>query len=397
MSVPPEGRLLLACLRAECGTESVDQVPSGIDWERFVSLVTRHSVSPLVAAAIDELDNGTVPTPVRTTLEKRTAHIARRNLRLLQEVGTLCESLRESGIRVIPYRGPVLASLVYADIARRPFGDLDLLVDRADIPAIRAHLLEAGYEPAYEFDSTTALSPAQEYAYQRVEREYSFEHAGDDIEVELHWKLVSRLFPTRIDLDSLWDRHETLSVAGTEIPVLSADDRLFCCCVHGTRHRWERLHWASDVALLLERETIDWDTIYERAAAQRCERMLTLGLAIANDLFDAPLPESVRRRIADDPRLEALRPHVLERLFDETQYWELDERRYQARTLDRRRDVARFWANWVFRPRRTDVESIDLPRPLTPCYSLVRTARLGASVLSRLLPGGKSRTSTRWH
>ena len=73
-------------------------------------------------------------------------------LRLL----TLFES---AGIPAIPYKGPLLASLVYGKIARRQFCDLDILVRKRGFPKARRLLLSQDYRPMF------SLTPAQEARY----------------------------------------------------------------------------------------------------------------------------------------------------------------------------------------------------------------------------------------
>lgn len=441
---PPEGAFIRRCLRAwHRGTAiAVDDIPetASLEWERVLELTGHHSVGPQVAAAIRETapeqsltagptasatgstatlessaETGPEPTAapesagvspvadripdwVCKRLRERSAFVARRNLQQFQELAALSATFQATGIRAIPYRGPVMAQVGYGDVGQREFGDLDFLVDREDIPVIKSILLERGYEPAYVLESTEELTVSQERWYRRVGREYTFTHTDSGIEVELHWRVLARRFPTAFDLESVWNRREQLPIAGTSVPVLSPEDRLLLCCVHGTRHRWERLHWWCDVARCLDLEdgVLDWDAIVRRARAHNCERQLLVGLAVVDSLFGLSLPDWIERMIDDEPKLEALRRHVDARLFDETTYWLLDERQYQVQTLGRPRERLAFWLSWLCTPNRSDIEAVAIPWPLTPLYHVVRPIRLASGILERLRPGSRPSTELRW-
>ncbi|WP_276253328.1 nucleotidyltransferase domain-containing protein [Halomontanus rarus] len=363
-----------------------------LDWERVLRIASEHGVTALVSKALHRHCSETVPDDILEKLQERSRLFAQRNLRMMQEVAGLSEAFERHDIRAIPYRGPVVADIAYGSVGLREFGDLDFLVLRDDLPAARAVLLERGYEPRYVLETTERLTNTQEWAYVQFARDYPFEHRSDPFEVELHWRIVSQHFPTGIDLETVWNRRSSLSVAGTKVPVLSNEDRLLMCCVHGTRHRWERLQWICDVANYLESRShsFDWTAIRRCARDHHCERMVLLGLAVAADILDAPLPEAIHRAIDADPAIESLVDHVRDRLFDDTDYWMFDLKRYQSRTLERYRDKGRFWLYWSLKPDRGDIESVSLPRPAVPLYTGIRGIRLVGGALRRLSTTGRA-------
>jgi hypothetical protein len=70
-----------------------------------------------------------------TTLDqlKRYFHtITLRNMFLVRELSTLLSMLDAHGIPAIPYKGPVLATSVYGNLALRQFRDLDVLLRAQD-------------------------------------------------------------------------------------------------------------------------------------------------------------------------------------------------------------------------------------------------------------------------
>ena len=49
------------------------------------------------------------------------------------ELNKILKLLKANNIDTIPYKGPVLASLAYGDIALRQFQDLDISINQSDI------------------------------------------------------------------------------------------------------------------------------------------------------------------------------------------------------------------------------------------------------------------------
>ncbi len=66
-------------------------------------------------------------------------------------------------------------------------------------------------------------------------------------------------------------------------------------CVHGAKHMWSRLMWLGDVGRLAQ-AGVDWTAVMKLASETRCERPVLLGLLLANDLLDAPVPEDILER-----------------------------------------------------------------------------------------------------
>ncbi|RQH01245.1 nucleotidyltransferase domain-containing protein [Natrarchaeobius oligotrophus] len=382
-------RFVTECARAAAGERPArfDWTDDRVDWDRVRELTIRHGLSSLVLEAVREHSVGSMPKKTLESLADRSRQVSRRNLRMLQEVASLSSAFRAEGVRAIPYRGPIVSEVALGSVGRRAFGDLDFLVSREEIPALRSILLDRGYEHRFVLETTDELTERQRWAYARYSRDYAFTHRNEPLEVELHWRVVSRRFPSAIRLETVWDRRSTLSVAGTDVPVLSDEDRLLTLCVHGTRHRWERFMWICDVSAYVRSHSFDWETVIERARRHNRERMLYLGLSVTDRVLGLELPASVRRAIESDPEIESLTTHVRDRLFDDASYWYLDEKRYQARTLDKRRDRIAFWIKGAVEPDRGEIELVSLPRPLVPLYAVVRGFRIGRAVLTRLLTG----------
>jgi hypothetical protein len=200
----------------------------------------------------------------------------------------------EAGIAAVPYKGPILAALLYHDVGLREFSDIDVLVKPEEVPRAREMLLASGYEPEF------ALSPSQErkllasragyfLRFDRVKR------AGR-IVLELHWRI-----PASFSLDdSFWDRLRPARLLDAEVHHFSPEDLLLILCMHGFKHGWSHLKWLCDVHELLHDASLDCEQAIERAKRAGGLRIVLVGCALARTLLDAPLPPLIDAQIQKD-------------------------------------------------------------------------------------------------
>jgi len=380
---PEEQLLIRAAQTTVADPDALERlVVSDLDWDLVLKEAQRHGTTQLLYRSLDEHCPDQVPAATLDGLRARYERTATQNLRFTQELIDLVGEIRSQEIPVLPYRGPVLASMAYGDVALRQFGDLDLLVGQDEVTDIKPILLERGYKPRYWRSTTTGLTETQEEAYTTFCRDYPFRR-DDGIEVELHWRVISRHFPTDIQLDTVWDRRVETTFGGQRLDVLSPEDRLLTLCVHGSRHLWARLAWIVDVAEFLHRYQIDWDAAWRRAREHDCKRMFALGPLLAHDLFDSDLPDSLRKFVENDRKIRELRAGQHEYLFDSSTDGMFETYIQQARMLDSRRDKFGFWLWWAFSPDRPSLERVAFPDSLVGLYRAVRVARLFALASQR--------------
>ena len=209
------------------------------------------------------------------------------------------------GLSVIAMKGPVLAQSVYGGIALRPFVDLDLVIDRARFGEAERVLTAEGYQ-------CRALTPFQKRSYLFIHGQFTFwrrmASMGSALSVvDLHTAMMPPGYSYTEDFDSLVGRSRMMRFGTSEVRTLEPVDLLEVLCYHGFKNRWDRLKYIADVAELL-RATPDlsWDAVYARARAMRSRRVLWLGLSLAEQVLDAPLPERVRRDVRADRHVVSL-------------------------------------------------------------------------------------------
>ncbi|MGE0104877.1 MAG: nucleotidyltransferase family protein [Blastocatellales bacterium] len=289
------------------------------------------------------------------------------NLRMAGELILLIRKMEGDGIRVIPYKGPTLASLAYGDLSLRTFGDLDLLIAREDTGKAFTLMRDLGYAPEIELDAE-GLREFQKYtnvlAWWNDERRTS---------VEIHWELSPGYLPFPVGFDELYSRRQEVEVGGHLISTLSNEDLLIYLCLHGAKHAWERLSWIVDVGWLIRhRREIDWDMVIETGRGY--ERMLGLGLELARRVTGVDLPPRVRELIAGDPSIGELSDRVF--VWMENPPGWIARTRFLMVASGNRRDGARLLRRILFTPSAADWGMLRLPPQLSGGYKLIRLLRL---------------------
>jgi hypothetical protein len=380
-----EGRILLACARHGDGRPDPDRIlkllDAAVNWGQVARLVELHALGPLSFKGLFRLPPGRIPQWFLAQLRDRCSARAARSLLLVMQLHEVLDCLAGAGIVAVPYKGPVLAQMLYGDVAMRESMDLDLLVRKRDVPFAHDALGELGYEPQLKLDC------ARQQALRRFDYEAPMVRGSDQSLLDLQWASPPRFLSLPAGPDFAGARFATVTLGGREVRTLCAEDLLLVLCSHGAKHVWGRLQWIADVAGVVEvTPFLNWDELLERATAWRRRRMLLLGLSLAHDLLDAPLPEGVLTAIQAEPEVGHLARAVRERLFSvdagETSVGE--QTRFLAAAMDCRFDTARYLARLAVTPTPGDWEAVTLPGWLMAGYYLVRPLRLlGKYVLSR--------------
>lgn len=393
----PEDDVLIHCarvLRTPEGNGRIGALIEGpLDWDYLLKSADEHGVTPLLYRRLGEGFEDRVPGTVFDRLRGDFRANKLRNLFLAGKLIELYHLFERNGISTIPYKGPTLAASVYKNLALRQCGDLDMLIYWHDVPRAKELLIASGYEPTPWLTPMT-LTPAQEAAFLRFEREYAFAREDSGISVELQWEVIPRYLSFSLDLEPLRGRLQWIPLGGGKLPTLGPEDLLLVLCIHGSKHLWERLIWIRDVAETVNvHNEMDWDALTTRAAGLGSKRMLFLGLSLAHDLLGARLPERVLDAVRSDPMIETLAAQVSEMLFREPDGSRglLDGSTFHPfhyKMRERRRDRLGYVLRMATEPNVSDWMERPLPEKLFPLYYVLRQLRLAEKYGRRLLNRG---------
>ena len=102
-----------------------------------------------------------------------------------------------------------------------------------------------------------------------------------------------------------------MAISGRSVKTFSLEDLLILLSVHGAKHFWNRLCWIADIAEIVRTPRgVDWALSEKLAARMGCRRLWLLGLSLANEILDAPLPSAISAQIKSDRTVVALSRRV---------------------------------------------------------------------------------------
>ncbi len=354
-----------------------------LDWDYLLATADRHSLIPLLHYHLSSIDSRAVPPAVMARLEEMNRENTRFNLFLTGELLKLMTLLQDHRIEAIPFKGPTLALFAFGDIGLRQFGDLDILIKRQDFLTVRDLLVANGFTPRPAFYS------AQQAALLRFDCSHNFANAKD-VWVDVHWNIVAPYYSVKIRADRLWDHLQPVTLNGRQLLTLSSEDLLLILCLHGFTHLWERLGWICDVASLIESEkNIDWQLLLQNATRLGSGRILSLGLHLASELLDAPVPPEVFQTVPADAEVKMLVAQVQQQLFGARTRPAgiFNEVSLHLKMRERTRDKITACLRLVTTPRSNDWKSFSLPDSLFFVYYPLRPIRLAAKFAAGLIRG----------
>lgn len=369
-----EDELVLLCSRvntdAESGAriEGITNPANEVDWDYVYQLARRHSVLPLIYKQLSSIPAAKLPADQLARLKANHQKNLVRNLLLTAELCSILQTFAAAGIEAVPYKGPALAVYAYGKLELRRFVDLDILVRKADVLQAKELLAAQG------FVCGTPWTDAQQALLLHTQHNLSLSREAGRLVVELHWEIASSLFASSLQAEEFWGRLKTMRLNNVTVNSLSAEDLLLSLCVHGSKHLWERLAWICDVAELVKTCTdLDWSVLLDRAASTKNDRMLFLGLHLANRLLDAPLPGHVKSK-TEAKVIVSIANKVAKRLFGGNSQPPVSigqSFRFNWAVRAGWRSRLRY-CRLLFQPTDADIETVPLPRPLSFVYYLMR-------------------------
>lgn len=347
-----------------------------LNWDRFVKAATRNAVAPLLYRALK--DESAVPLRIRDEFKSLCVRCAAHNIRLSRELVRIMGFFDKAEIPALAYKGPTLAVLAYGDLTLRQMGDLDILIKKPHLARARAALEANGYQ--------SPLTPQLQEYY--LKERYHLHFLGGDpkVDVELHWAFTPVFWAFSLQENELWSRTSTVILVGSRVPTMGPEISLLALFAHGAKERWCRLSLVCDVAALLEiHPELDWEWLLAETRRMGRERILLLGLLLAQTLFDAELPAELLRDIKGDRRVQSLAAQIQENLrcgtLPEGAWFHL----YALSVWHHRRDWSAYLRSVarslpirlgeLVRPSAVDRSALRLPKRLSLLYYLVRPVR----------------------
>jgi len=370
---------LLLCLRARFAQREESRVlrqhlrehlHGPFDWSGMLALAEYHSVRPLIYQYFFHNAFDEVPQHIHQSLSTFIRHNLVSTTLLASNLPKVTEILRSRGVPSLPYKGPVLASLLYGDSALREFSDLDIFIHHIDaVPACQA-LIEAGFTETY------GISPSLQGAFFRTATACDFLAPSSVFRVELHWKNSGRAVSHFPD-EWFWQDQQKAAMGDVTVDTIPLLTHLLLLCIHGGKHGWSRLGYLCDIAALLQKyPDQNWIEFWERAHISGATQMCSLAFYLVQELLSVPLPTGLYLPEPASRKLSDLARRSVSLMHEQGEPGAIYALHLQDSFLGR----LRFLARMGFTPGIREYSMLELPRGLRFLYSGIRLARMAGMV-----------------
>jgi hypothetical protein len=258
-----------------------------------------HELEPLlhlISTDCSELGN---PLGLPEELESNWARTYRRELARTAIIhygaSKAISALAEAQVRAVPLKGYFFSSAIYERQGARPFRDLDLLVEKASLPAMDKALRGAGFIPQ---PARPSFVPAPAYTVYALPLEESDMAMEVDIHIGMHWPEEYHR-RTGLRTEELWSQASEGEAGGQHCwrlsPVHLAITTLLDVAVN---HRYARLIKFRDMLELCRKCSLDWNEMEYTCHRWRIRSYVGPGLRFAAALHpDLDIPEEIKAAI----------------------------------------------------------------------------------------------------
>ena len=308
-----EIELLISCVRPSIDASTTAHIgaclESGVDWTFLIKTSLEHEVIPAHYKGLLKAAPTYIPEDIDRAFQLFCKNIRNRNLYLSQQLATIANACKKQGIPILSFKGPSIAIQAYDDISGRVFQDLDFLIHKNEYAAALNVLQELGY--AYEaWKTPTKAMLSWDYYGQDI-----LINEENQVAIEPHWRFAPRPFAINIDIEGLWERASVVSLNRHTLPTLAPEDHLLVLCVHGCKEQWRLLKQVCDIAVLIHHHpSLDWQGLCDRAEQGDCLRILLIGVSLAHDLLNTPVPSMIEHALLKDETALSLAAQAKHRL-----------------------------------------------------------------------------------
>ena len=321
---------------------------------------------------------------IQTALQQAAQHTALKTLRNSAELVRLTQQFGEHDIPFVTFKGIALAQQMGLKPHQRHVGDIDvLLAHEQDVWRADALIMAAGYQR----NNPTAdilKSKQQTRHFIRHVKDFTYQHPDTSVRLELHYRLLPNAAMCDLPPEQIYQRHDVCRIGHTAVPCMSQADHQLYLLLHGAISHWFRLKWLSDVpAISQQGDAYRHPVFWQQAKSLGVERMVALGLNLAHQLIDMPIPppiahyhtmQSIVQRLTQQARAALLRTKPMHedlRCYQDRMTWYFTYRTHHQLAL---KQSLTYKIRW-FGTYATDIEdwqTLSLPDPLFFLYYPLR-------------------------
>lgn len=223
------------------------------------------------------------------------AHVGAKNKHVQETLTDVLMQFRAHGIDCLLLKGADVLSRLYGVWGIRPMADVDLLVREQDLPAIDRILTNLGYRPV--IDGNPAYVAA---------------------DGSLILDLVTEIWYMDT-VDAIWQRAIERTLAGLPVKCMGSEDLLIYLVAYSVLNRgYFPPSFSKDIALLVGKEPLSWEFIFDEAVRRNLKIPLHHGLLFAVRQEAVPIPGGILARMAPSAKSETALAFILRKLVTQT-------------------------------------------------------------------------------
>ena len=205
-----------------------------------------------------------IPNTILTRLQHHYRNSLRRNMILLNELKKVVQVLQCHNIQVIVLKGGYLAENAYENIACRPMGDLDILIQDKDRDRCYKIMHGMGYR----------MIPAN-FKNTLLHQVFFMSLMGEQIKIEIHHRLAKKYFMATFQMQELWRKGY--------MPL----EYLFVYVAwHSIHHGVARLIWICDIAeIIRNNKLIQWDVLFKKSEVFNIKKQVILQICLTANIL----------------------------------------------------------------------------------------------------------------
>jgi hypothetical protein len=306
-----ENKLLIETSKLDFDPRSLEYGTKGINWDYVVTQAMAHNTIPVLFHNLST-NKLSMPNHLKELLLSFYQIKKIRGEIMQQEFLNVLADFENSGIKVVVLKGVYLASCVYKDVALRPFGDMDILINKEDAHEVFSVLEQAGYSQSELDPNTGELVPLSEERLAGYSNE--LQHFGEFrkscdspglklFNIDVHHNLSTKFDDFNYNIVELMGRSVSDKIADVNIYRLSNEDFLTHLCSHLYWHTQSlrdiingndaQLLAYSDIRNFIHTFQIDWELLIDRAERANLLTAILFTLHHCQLIFGDIVPERI--------------------------------------------------------------------------------------------------------
>lgn len=285
---PAELSLLLEVLREDKHFSINETLKKNqINEEYLLQLISRHKVIGYLYKNLSPH----LSSPTRSVLSNNYKEHTKHTLSYVRRLILTSQKLNKHQIPYLAFKGPVLSEMLYHDPLVKDSLDIDLWVPVEYVEDCQQILYGEGFIRILPESKLTLKKQKKNYS---ISHHYTYFHKDERVVIELHWNITNPFSLLPLSFSEAYKGYSIVTLNNHELTTLSYEHYLQYLAVHGSSHKWSRLHWLKDFSTLLKiSNRKQLKNAFVLAEKLKLSKPLTQAITISHKFFGVSVDTSL--------------------------------------------------------------------------------------------------------